>query len=290
MTIAQWLLDIRQALLKAGISEEEAWTESELILRETLGLDRTQLHLQAMESVSSILAEKLEHIVSCRAKREPLAYIFGHWPFYGLDIIVTPDVLIPRPETEGLVEIAMALCRRLQAKKPSRKVVDVGTGSGAVAVVLAKEAGLEEVMAADSSREALGVAHRNLCKYGLGHRVKLLEGDLLEPIASPLDLIIANLPYIPTSRLPNLQPEVRWEPRQALDGGPDGLNVIKRMLMQAKRKLAAGGSILLEIDEGQSEPLKAFSKDLFPNAAMSVEKDLAGLDRYFLLESDSLLD
>jgi release factor glutamine methyltransferase len=285
MTIAKWRLHIRKALVDAGIDEDEAATESELILREVLGLDRAQLHLCAMELTSLEVSEKLESILARRVRREPLAYIFGHWSFFGLDFIVTPDVLIPRPETEGLVEIAAAWCKRNRENRPFPAVVDVGAGSGAISIALAKECDLKYVMATESSPQALEVAARNVEKHGLRARVKLLRGDLLEPVDGPLDLVISNLPYIPTGRLPHLQPEVHKEPRQALDGGADGLDIIKRLLMQAQDKLAHGGMVLLEIDEDQGEPLKAFSKALSPNCEISVEKDLAGLDRYFLLES-----
>ncbi len=253
-------------------------------MRERLRLDRAKLHLSALEEVPDHLSNTLQAIASRRANREPLAYIFGNWPFYGLDLIITPAVLIPRPETEGLVDLAAMAYQRLQSLKPTPRLVDVGTGSGAVAIALVKEGNLKEVMATESSREALEVARRNVIKHGLGGRVRLMEGDLLLPIEGTLDLIVGNLPYIPTSRLPDLQPEVQWEPQQALDGGPDGLDVIRRLLTQAKEKLASDGAILLEIDQGEARPLREFSKGLFPDAKVSVEKDLAGLDRYFLLE------
>jgi len=283
-TIAQWQLQVRRALVDAGVPEDEAGVESELILREKLKLDRAKLHLRAHEEIPDQLSDSLKVITSRRLKREPLAYIFGHWSFYGLDLIVTPDVLIPRHETEGLVDLTLMVCQRFHRLKPSLKLVDVGTGSGAVAVVLAKEGKVQEVLATESSEEALKVARRNVRKHRLGGKVKLLEGDLLEPVERPLDVIVGNLPYIPTSRLSHLQPEVQWEPRQALDGGPDGLDVIRKLLVQAKDKLVKGGVILLEIDQGEAEPLREFSKGLFPNASVLVEKDLAGLDRYFLLE------
>jgi release factor glutamine methyltransferase len=285
MTIAQWLLHIRKALIDAGIPEDEAETESELILRDALGLDRVQLHLRAMEQVEVCVAEKLESFVSRRARGEPLAYIFGHWPFFGLDFIISPHVLIPRPETEGLVEMAIGFCRQLEVKSVRAKVADVGTGSGVIAVTLAKECNLQHVLAIDSSTQALDVAKKNVEKHALAGKVKVMEGDLLGPAKVPLHLIVGNLPYIPTNRLPGLQPEVQWEPRHALDGGPDGLDVIKRLLVQARGKLASGGIILLEIDDGQGEALKDFSAGVFPKPRVSVEKDLSGLSRYFMLES-----
>lgn len=216
-------------------------------------------------------------LLARRAQGEPVAYLTGHKEFMGLDFVVNHTVLIPRPETELLVETALRLAG------PAPLIVDAGTGSGAIAVSLAVYLPDAVVYATDCSREALAVARQNAASHGVAQRVSFFWGDLLAPLAGlnlrgRVDLLAANLPYIPTCVLSTLAPEVRrYEPAVALDGGADGLDLYRRLVPEAAVLLKPGGRLLLEIGPGQRGPLSAllspplWETEFFP--------DLAGLDR-----------
>jgi release factor glutamine methyltransferase len=235
------IMDAIARLEQAGI--ERARDSAEWLLAAVLGTGRFEVYLEPRRPLSPAQVERYRALVARRAAREPLQHLLGFEGFDGLRLEVGPDVLIPRPETEGL-------------ERPRARVADVGTGRGAIACALAVRFPGVEVVAIDRSPAALAVAARNARAHGLADRVRLVAGDLLEPLAGPVDVIVANLPYIPGALLPALPPEVsRWEPRAALDGGPDGLSVLRRLVMAAPRALAPGGSILLEIGEEQAGPL-----------------------------------
>lgn len=230
-----------------------------------------------------------EQLVSRRQRREPLAYILGSQPFFGLDLLVTPAVLIPRPETEELVERAIQRLNQHTAGRPdvlaSLRVVDVGTGSGAIALALAYAVPDLRVIGVDDSEPALEVARANARRLGLADRVHLVAGDLLLPFAGPFDLILANLPYIPSAELPTLMPEVsQYEPRRALDGGSDGLEPLRRLLAQACTRLAPGGALMAEIGAEQGYLALTVARDLLPDCRARVEQDLAGRDRILIVE------
>ena len=274
--------DSRRRLAEAGTLEPRL--ESEVVLTDVLGIPRHRLYAYQDDTIPDEAAETLEKAVQRRLRREPLAYILGHREFYGVDLTVGPGVMVPRPETEMLIERAMLVCME-RMERAGLVVADVGTGSGGIAVNLAMHLPGVRLYATDISADALEVARVNVDKFGLGQRIILLKGDLLEPLPGRMDVIVANLPYIPSARLKGLQPELAWEPRTALDGGADGMVVLRRLMGQAAGKLALDGVMLLEIDPGQGEPLRRMTTRLFPGAATSVEKDLAGLDRIFVLES-----
>jgi release factor glutamine methyltransferase len=216
---------------------------------------------------------------------EPVAYLVGFKPFYGLDITVDRRVLIPRPETELLVDRILDYLQSLlgQGKRPS--VADVGTGSGAIAVALAVNVPESVVYAVDLSDEALAVAAQNVWRYGLGEQVQLLPGNLTDPLPGPVDVIIANLPYVATPDLPNLPRQVReFEPILALDGGPDGLRVFRAFfdgLISAgiESRLKPEGRIYLEIGADQGEAVRSLALLALPGAEVIVLPDYAGLDR-----------
>ena len=219
-----------------------------------------------------------------RLKREPLAYLLGQAEFYGLEMYVSPGVFIPRPETELLVEQALAY-----AMKPAPRNVDIviaepGTGSGAVSVTLAKHLPNARIFATDFSPPALKTAERNLSKHGVSSRVTLLQGNLLEPIQERADIIIANLPYVTSHAMLDLQPEVLWEPSLALDGGLDGLDLVRSLLLQAPGSLKEGGAVILEMDPHQAQPLAKLARSVFPIATITIEQDLAQLDRALVVE------
>ena len=213
------------------------------------------------------------------AQGEPLPYVLGRWHFYGREFAVTPAVLIPRPETETLVEHALAW---LRAHPDRRRVADVGTGSGALAVTLAAEMPAVRVTATDISPAALEVARRNARRHSVANRIAFVETDLLTALTGAFDLIVANLPYIPIAELANL-PVAQHEPREALDGGADGLATIRRLLAQAQTRLAAGGALMLEIAASQGEAARAAALEAFPASKVVAHPDLAGRDRVLVV-------
>lgn len=224
---------------------------------------------------------------------EPLPYLLGHWEFYGLDFYVSPDVLIPRPETELLIDLALARARTRSATGAGLRLIDIGTGSGCIPVTLATLLPDAEISATDISAAALAVARSNAEKHGVAQRIKFHEADLFpdgtEPSTvhrppSTFDLILSNPPYIPTETMLGL-PIYGREPTLALDGGPDGLAIIRRLLGQSKRYLAAGGALLLEIEYRQGAQVAALARENFPDADINIHKDLAGLDRLLVTDT-----
>ena len=282
LTLREFLRETRGRLGEVGAPEPRL--ESEVMLSDVLGVPRHRLYAYQDDAIPEEAVEALEKVVRRRLEREPLAYILGHREFYGVDLTVGPGVMVPRPETEMLVERALLVCLE-RMDRAGLVVADVGTGSGGIAVSLAMHLPGVALYATDVSAEALAVARVNVDKFRLGRRITLLEGDMLEPLPGRVDVIVANLPYIPSGRLEELQPELAWEPRGALDGGDDGMGLLRRLMGQAAGKLADDGVMLLEIDPGQGEALRRLAEKLFPGATTSVEEDLAGLERLFVLES-----
>ncbi len=257
-------MDFRQARL-----------EAELLLAHALEISRTMLLARLNEAVGVDVAARFAANVARRGKQEPLAYILGHREFYGLDLMVDRRVLIPRYETELMIQIALDRTRRVAEPL----IVDIGTGSGAIALSLAHRLTRAQIFATDISREALAVAQINAARLHL-NRVQFLEGDLLTPIDEPFDLLMANLPYIPSVRYNQLPREIReFEPRVALDGGFDGLAVMRRLLMQIKGRARRGSIALFEISEEQSGAAMKLVRHELPLALAHVHRDLEGLDR-----------
>ena len=214
-----------------------------------------------------------------RVQREPLAYIVGHKEFFGLEFEVDRDVLIPRPETELLVEQAIQIAHQI-APDGELQVADIGTGSGAIAVSLAVSQPDTTVDAVDWSVEALAVAARNCRRHGVDSRVRLFRGDLLLALPEPVDIVVANLPYIGRSEFATIAPEIRlFEPVEALDGGEEGLDLIRRLLEQAVRQRKPPQVILLEIGATQGQAVLDMAGGIFPGAEVSLLQDYAGLDR-----------
>ena len=260
----------------------DARLEAEVMLMNVMRMQRHDLFSQQETEVTPQQEQALAEIMARRLKREPLAYILQYKEFYGVNLLVNPNVLIPRPETECMVEHALFMAL-MGMETPQLVVADVGTGTGAIAVNLALHLPAARIFAVDCADDVLDVAAYNIRAHNVADRVSLGKGDLLEPVPEPVDLILANLPYIPSDRLPNLQPEVRWEPQLALDGGPDGLDHIRRLLQQAPDKLKDHGVVLLELDPEQVPAVEALARETFPGAELSVEKDLAQRDRIFVI-------
>jgi len=250
---------------------EDTPLECELLLRHILGISRTQLYLDLDRKLSPSQEEAFRQLVKRRLSGEPAAYITSHSEFYSLDFYVDSRVLIPRPESELLVEEAMSLAQN----HPLSTIAEVGTGSGAIAISLALELPEAKIYATDISASALEVALINCQKHGVVDRVFLLHGDMLDPVPEPVDLIIANLPYVRKSELSG----VRFEPRLALDGGRDGIEKIRQLCRQLGGKLCPGGFLLLEIGEGQGKAVTTLLNALFPTSKIKLMPDLSGIER-----------
>ncbi len=250
------------------------------LLAHVTGLTRTQILARPETPLTAEQSAAFASLVARAAQGEPLAYLTGQREFYGLEFEVDANVLVPRPETERLVDLALAA-------QPGR-VLDVGTGSGCIAVALAVHLPRAAIVASDLSPQALAVARRNAERHRVADRIRFIQSDLLDfgllpasglsPLTSQFDLIAANLPYIDRAELPSL-PVARFEPRLALDGGPGGLTLVERLLAQAPGLLAAEGRLLLEIGADQGPAAMRLARAAFPGSDIRVERDLAGLDR-----------
>lgn len=250
----------------------------QLILAHVIGHPRSWLLAHLDSPLTPAQLESANQAFDKLQAGTPLPHILGHWEFFGLDFEITPDVLIPRPETELLVEKAL---RWLSVNPSRRSVADVGTGSGIIAVTLAVHVPDIHILATDISSAALKVAKRNGAKFDVGNRIEFVECDLLpsfnlQPAA--LDLICANLPYIPTDTMRGL-PIYGREPTLALDGGADGLYLIRRLLALAPKWLSPNGIILLEIEATQGMSALSLAYDLFSEASISLHQDLSQRDR-----------
>ncbi|PKN92273.1 MAG: peptide chain release factor N(5)-glutamine methyltransferase [Chloroflexi bacterium HGW-Chloroflexi-6] len=248
--------------------------EMQVLLAHVTGRNRAWLFAHPEASLTPEQEQAFQQARQRFEQGEPLPYILGHWEFYGLDFIVTPEVLIPRPETELLIDLA-----RTQLG-PGSRLIDIGTGSGCIPVTLATVLPNAEIVATDISPAALTIARLNAEKHGVGGRIRFCEADLfpLDLQSASFDLILSNPPYIPTETLHGLEVFGR-EPTLALDGGPDGMDTIRRLLVESKRWLAPGGALLVEIESGLGQLALETAARQFPGAKIQVLKDLAGLDR-----------
>jgi release factor glutamine methyltransferase len=264
--------EARSLLADRGI--EDAPLEGELLLRHTLGVSRSQLYLDLDSDLSPEHEELYRSFIERRLRGEPSAYITGHREFYGLDFMLDRSVLIPRPESELLVEKAIEMARRREVAT----IVDVGTGCGAIAISLAVNLPDVRISATDLSEAALGIARGNAGRHGVDDRLHFIQGDMLEPVTEPVDLIVANMPYVRRSELAPQGP-LSFEPSLALDGGPDGLEKIRILCRQAAEKLSAAGALLLEIGDRQAAAVRDILHNVFASAGVEVIRDLAGIER-----------
>ncbi|MCE2390139.1 MAG: peptide chain release factor N(5)-glutamine methyltransferase [Proteobacteria bacterium] len=266
MQLLRWTTDFfkQHGLLTARL-------DAEVLLGHVLCMPRIDLYLAFDQPVSEDDRARYRELVRARAKqRVPVAYLTGQREFWSLPFSVAPDVLIPRPETESLVRAALEIA--------PRRIAEVGVGSGCVSAVLARELPDARLVAGDVSESALELARSNLEALELAERVELYRSDLLSELPGEFDLVVANPPYVPSAQIDTLEPEVRQEPRLALDGGPDGLSVVRRLIEEAPPRLARPGALALELGEGQAEEASRLARE---SGAERVETrpDLRGVER-----------
>ena len=285
-TIHGLVSEARSRLVRAGVEPGEARTDAEVLARRTLGWNRTTYLSEGRSAPPDNFVCRYERVLERRERREPVSLITGHREFWGLDFEVTPAVLTPRPETEILVEEAL-FC--LEGSPPAH-IIDIGTGSGCLAISVAHEAHRCRVTAIDVSLDALRVARRNVAHHGLSNRVHLVCSSLLSGLegARNLGMIMANLPYIPESEMARLPPEVRdHEPRTALSGGDDGLDTIRALVTQADDHLSPGGRLILECGTGQSESVSRHVSCIQGLEVIRIRQDLQGIPRVLVIEKQT---
>jgi release factor glutamine methyltransferase len=271
VTLEQALRQAREAMSQHNI--EDAALEAEILLRHTLHYTRAQLYLELNRELNVKDTREYNRLVERRLAGEPTAYITNHREFYGLDFYVDSRVLIPRPESELLVDEAIK-----SSVKGARSFADIGTGSGAIAISLAVNVPQVHIFAVDISPDALAVAQENCRKHGVHDRIDLLQGDLLEPLPGMVDVVLANLPYVKQIDLPAVNTN-GYEPRLALDGGSDGLITIRRLIRQITRKTNPRGRLCIEIGLGQEKSITDYLNGLLPEGDIKVIADLSGIPR-----------
>jgi len=283
MILGEALQSAAQTLFGKGI--DDASTEAELLLGHVLGMSKTQLYTEPERALTSTETSQLWSLIQRRLNHEPTAYILGHCEFYGIDLYLDCHTFIPRPETELLVEQAIELAHRISGQGQGIAIADIGTGCGAIAISLALALPQVRIYGTDISAPALHVAEMNCRRHAVSRQVKLLQGNLLEPLSRPVDMIVANLPYIKDSELEDMSPEiVNFEPTAALTGGLDGLGIIQRILEQMPGKLNHRGCFLLEIGQGQGGQVTSLMKTHFPQANLKLIPDLSGIQRVVKVE------
>jgi release factor glutamine methyltransferase len=278
MILSEALQSAAQTLLRKGIDDASA--EAELLLGHVLGMSKTQLYTEPEKLLTSTEISQLWSLIQRRLNHEPAAYILGHCEFYGIDLYIDCHTFIPRPETELLLEQAVELAHHISQSGKRITIADVGTGCGAIAISLALALPQAKIYATDISASALQVAEMNCRRHAVSSQVELLQGNLLEPLSQPVDMIVANLPYIKDCEFKDLSPEIiNFEPTTALAGGEDGLDKIQQILGQMPGKLNDGGCFLLEIGKGQGREVASLIKSYFPQASIELISDLGDIER-----------
>lgn len=275
------------AIIRSSLNLQEfpeANLEAEILVRTVLNLDRAQLFAHPEIPLCQTQVGELKLLLNRRLCREPLPYILGYREFYGISYHVNNAVLIPRPETEILVEEAFLWSKE---RRGPLKIADIGTGSGCIAITLATLLPHNtQIIATDISCTALDVARANANRLKLQGQVQFLQGDLLGPLTDPVDLIVANLPYVRSRAFKTLQNEIRdFEPERSIVGGPDGIELINQLIQSSPALLRPSGAVMLEIDPWQSAPLKKLINSRLPDAAVRIISDLSGDDRVIVIET-----
>jgi release factor glutamine methyltransferase len=280
-TIQQAVKQGTHILIQTG--QTNASLDAKVLLSHVLQVERNILYAYPERTLTPEQEHRFYILIERRSRGEPVAYLTGHQEFYGLDFLVDQRVLIPRPETELLVQAALDVYRQMIKTGRTPIVADIGTGSGIIPVTLAVvEPRLPYLYASDISSGALAVAFLNCQRHHVEDRVRLLHGDLLTPFPEPIDILTANLPYVGTNEMDELTLDVRaYEPHLALFSGPQGLDLLTRFFteMQRPKKLAKGAVVLLEIGYRQRDPLTSMLLEIWPQASITFTKDYAGWDR-----------
>jgi len=272
MQLINWLEETRKSLQNFS---QDPGLDAQILLLHELGKNKSWLWAHPEYELKPGSIASLQNQINKARQGEPIPYIIGHWEFYALDFLITPDVLIPRPETEMMVDMALGWIKKQEG---SKRVLDMGTGSGCVAVSVALNSLNVSVVGVDSSKNALELAQKNAEKFHVETRIQFLQSDLFSNVDERFDLICANLPYIPTCELSSL-PVSKFEPNIALDGGEEGLAVISAFLKDAGSFVTLPGLILCEYGIGQEEKVKKMAKIHFPNSIWETHKDLQDIPR-----------
>jgi len=275
VTIHARVARARERLRAAGISSDEADLDARLLAERVLGWTTERYFAESTQTPPDDFDARFDPLIARRAAREPYAYIVGHQEFWGLEIDVTPAVLIPRPETELIVEIAAEIL----AADSTALVADVGTGSGCLAVAIARERPNVRLVATDLSISALDMARGNAEKCGVAHRIEFHQTDLLDDVREAFDIVVSNPPYVRDGDRDGIQPEVRFEPAGALYAGPDGLDVIRRLVPRAADRLKPGGTLIFEFGFGQAEVVAAIIAATSGLELPAIREDLQGIPR-----------
>lgn len=280
VTVREALRDGAEFLSRMGV--DSVRLDAELLLGKALGCAKERLYLDYEVGIEAPVKDLYFSLLQRRVRREPIAYITGEREFWSLDFLVTPEVLVPRPETELLVEVTLELVKKSEGNHPV-KILDLGTGSGVVAVSLAKEIDDVEMWATDLSARALKVARTNAMRHGVEEKIRFLPGDAFGPVRGQTDffnVIVSNPPYVRRGELGSLPLEVReWEPKLALDGGIDGLDFYRSITTEAPRYLAEGGFLVLEIGADMADEVQRLIAGVSGCGATSVSQDYGGKDR-----------
>ncbi len=277
MTLRQHLTAAKTRLVVAGIESSEAARDVLLLARHLLDWDRATIHARDTDPPPPDFEAAFDAVIARRARREPIAYITGVQEFWNRDFAVSPAVLIPRPETELIIEEALSMVFGVAA--------DIGTGSGCLAVTLAAECPRARIIATDISAPALAVAQANAERHAVADRIEFRETRYLDGITGPFDLIVSNPPYVTNDQYATLAPEVReFEPRTALTAGPDGLDEVRAVLACAVEKLDRGGMLLMEIGYGQAEAVRLLILGTPAMTLIRISSDLQGIPRIIIAQ------
>ena len=284
VTLAEAIRNASNLLSAAGIAN--ARLDAEVLLAHSIGKDRVWLITHRDDVLDDNHQRAFDDTIKRRTRREPLQHIIGNQEFWGLEFKVTSDVLIPRPETELIIEAALAI---VQDRNRLLRIIDLCTGSGCIAVSLAKELTAARVIATDASEKALAVARENSRRHGVSERIRFLPGDLFGPleeldIRGQIDIIVSNPPYVQAGDLSTLQPEVRdYEPAMALIAGPDGTEMAKRIIQIAPEYLTKNGALIMEMGQGQAEALTRIVESTGAYGKPDILTDLAGIERVIVV-------
>lgn len=274
-TVSKQLSMATEKFQKAGI--ENARLDAEVLLAYVLNVRRLSLYVNTGKKLTADELTRYEHLIKRRLERIPVAYLTGHKEFMGLNFAVTPDVLIPRPDTEIL---AQGVIEHLRGFNHDLKLADVGTGSGAICVSILKFVENITAAAVDISQKALEIAHFNAQKFNVEDRITFYEGNLFEPLEGQIfNVVVSNPPYVSTNELKKLQPEIKIEPKIAFDGGIDGLKFYRQIVADAPRFLAEGGFLAMELGFNHSEPVRHMIEESGNFKHVQIWKDLAGIER-----------